>query len=216
MKTAPDFKIKLFDENADKYDIWYEKNAYAYGSELKLLEPLIKEPECSVEIGLGTGRFAEMLKIKYGLEPSAGMAKIAKKRGIIVEQGVAEDMPYKDDSFVCALLMVTLCFVNNAKKTIKETYRILKPGGRIIIGIVDKDSVWGKDYIVKNSESIFYKSANFFSAQEIIDLVCEIGFNNIRSMQNIFGNPFKMESVHVPKYGHGQGLFTAIYAEKHT
>ena len=109
-------KILLFNDNYQKYDAWYENHPYLYGSELFLLQQLIPEPGNTVEIGVGTGRFAQSLNIKYGLEPGKNMAELALKRGIKVDCGYAENMPYEDNRFSCALLMVTLCFVDDAVK----------------------------------------------------------------------------------------------------
>jgi hypothetical protein len=49
-----------------------------------------------VEIGVGTGRFAEPLGIRVGVEPSKAMRQVAQKRGIEVIDGVAQVLPFDD------------------------------------------------------------------------------------------------------------------------
>jgi hypothetical protein len=49
-----------------------------------------------VEIGVGTGRFAEPLGIRVVIEPSKAMRRMAQKRGIEVIDGVAESLPFDD------------------------------------------------------------------------------------------------------------------------
>jgi hypothetical protein len=39
-----------------------------------------------LEVGVGTGRFAQALNIPYGVEPSRAMANLARKRGIELPQ----------------------------------------------------------------------------------------------------------------------------------
>jgi len=44
-------------------------------------------PGLSIEIGVGTGKFAEPLGITYGVEPSENMYKIAQKLNINIIKG---------------------------------------------------------------------------------------------------------------------------------
>ena len=44
-----------------------------------------------------------------------------------------------------------------------EVSRVLKAEGFIIVGLIDKDSMLGKEYEENKSESKFYKNANFYS-----------------------------------------------------
>src|SRR5579863_8743760 len=93
-----------------------------------------------VEIGVGTGRFAQPLHIKFGIEPSENMAQLAEKRGIKVYRTLAEDLPIGNETFDFALMVTTVCFLSDIPKAFGEVHRILKPGGEIILGIIDKNS----------------------------------------------------------------------------
>jgi len=98
-------KVEPFERFTQRYEEWFEKHRLAYLSELRAVDMLLPENrERCVEIGVGTGRFAVPLGIKYGVEPSKKMAEIARKRGITVYEGVAENLPFEDESFDCVLL----------------------------------------------------------------------------------------------------------------
>jgi len=56
----------------------------------------LTNPENAVSIGVGSGLFASKLGIKYGVEPAKGMADLARKRGIEVKIGSAEDLPFPE------------------------------------------------------------------------------------------------------------------------
>ncbi len=80
-------QIKIFNENVEAYEAWYDKYPEVYQSEVAAIkEQLLKLPENikGIEVGIGTGRFAMELGIKEGVEPANEMAAIALKRGIEV------------------------------------------------------------------------------------------------------------------------------------
>src|SRR3989339_821962 len=81
-----------FNRYAKEYDLWYEKNKYIYHSELSAIRFLMPKRKKGLEVGVGTGRFAGPLGIKYGVEPSENMSVIARKKGIKVLNGTAEKM----------------------------------------------------------------------------------------------------------------------------
>ena len=78
-----------------------------------------------LEVGVGTGRFAQALGIEYGVDISSGVLKFAKKREITVVKGAGEELPFKDKVFGGVFLIVTLCFVDAPLKVLKESARVL-------------------------------------------------------------------------------------------
>ena len=81
-------KTEPFEKHALQYEEWFEKNKFAYKSELQAVRKHLQEGEKGVETGAGTGRFAAPLGSTIGVEPSTEMGKIAKRRGIEVIVGV--------------------------------------------------------------------------------------------------------------------------------
>lgn len=204
--------FNVFEKNALDYDNWFERHKIVYQSELLTIKQAIPLHKKGVEIGVGTGRFAEYFGIIDGVEPSENMAQIAERRGIKVIRAVAEDLPIKSESFDFALLVTTLCFLNDIPKAFSEIRRILKPQGQIILGIIDRDSELGKKYETKKAENKFYKDAHFHSTEEITELLTQAGFSNFKYWQTLFkGNS---EQIEQPKKGFGKGSFVVIKAEK--
>ena len=202
----------IFDRYYKKYDTWYDKNKFAYLSELEAIKKVLPNKSKGLEIGVGTGRFAQALGIKFGIDPSIEMLKIAKKRGINVRLGNGERLPFKNDTFDYVAIIITICFVKDPQKVIEESCRVLKNSGRIIVGIVDKDSFLGKFYLEK--KSVFYKKANFFSVAELTNLVKDTGFNRFCHFQTIFELPDRMSSIEKPQNGFGKGGFVVISGGK--
>jgi ubiquinone/menaquinone biosynthesis C-methylase UbiE len=209
-------QIKIFNENVEAYEAWYEKYPEVYLSEVAAIkEQMLKLPENikGIEVGLGTGRFAQVLGIKEGVEPANEMAEIALKRGIEVINGNAENLPIKDLNFDF-VLFVTICHLNNVKRAFKEAYRILKPKGSIIIGFIDKDQKIGKTYEENKMRSTFFRYANFYSVVYVTRLLKETGFAAFEYNQTLFGELDEIKEVQLPKQGFGQGSFVVVKAVK--
>ncbi|NOR48350.1 MAG: methyltransferase domain-containing protein, partial [Methanosarcinaceae archaeon] len=152
--------IEIFDKYAKEYDEWFDANRFAYVSEIQALKKFVPENSKGLEVGVGTGRFAVPLGIRIGVEPAKAMADISRKRGIEVYEAKAEKLPFDDSSFDFVLIIVTICFVQDPIQALREAKRVLKPGGYIIIGMIDKESFLGKLYESKKKESKFYRHAN--------------------------------------------------------
>ena len=202
----------VFDRYYKRYDSWYDKNKFAYLSELEVIKKVLPKKGKGLEIGVGTGRFAAPLGIKYGIDPSKRMLEIAKKRGVDVRLGYGEKLPFKNSTFDYVAIIITLCFVRDPVRVLSEARRVLRKNGKIIIGIIDKESFLGKFY--QRKKSVFYKQADFFGIQELADLLKIIGFNRISYYQTIYKLPDKINSIQKVKKGFGSGGFVVISAYK--
>lgn len=202
----------VFNRYYKRYDAWYDKNKFAYLSEMETVKKVLPKKGKGLEIGVGTGRFAAPLGIQYGVDPSEKMIDIARQRGVDARLGFGERLPFKNSYFNYVAIIITLCFVKNPDEVLKEARRVLKKNGKVIIGIIDKNSFLGKFY--QNKKSLFYKQANFFSAKEVISLLKGAGFNPGLCYQSIFKMPDKMDSIEKPKKGFGKGGFVVICARK--
>ncbi|MEW6104673.1 MAG: class I SAM-dependent methyltransferase [bacterium] len=202
----------IFDQYYNRYDLWYDKNKVAYLSELETIKKILPKRGKGLEIGVGTGRFAEPLGIKYGIDPSEKMLEIAKGRGVKITSGYGEKLPFKDYIFDYVAIIITLCFVKDPLRVLDEARRVLKKNGKIIIGIIDKDSFLGKFYLKK--KSIFYKQANLFNVREITNLLKEAGFKRLSYYQTLFKLPDEIDSIEMPQKGVNKGGFVVIKGGK--
>ena len=203
----------LFDKNWERYDDWFEKHKNAYFSELKALKKVIPEG-FGLEVGVGSGRFAFPLGVKLGIDPSKNMLREAKERGIQVIQGVGEELPFRDGTFDFVLIVVTLCFVENPVNVLSKARRVLKSGGRLIVGEINKDSQLGRLYEAKKDKSRFYKIATFYSGNEIIGMFDEVGIKYLESYQTLLQPLAFPEMQEEPGTGFDKGGFIAIVGVK--
>lgn len=208
-------KSQAFDDFALEYDTWFENHEIEYEQELKAIREFLPKEGKGVEIGAGTGRFSQPLGISLGVEPSKAMRHIAISRGVHTVAGTAESLPIEDGLYDYALLVTTVCFLGSPEIAFREVYRILKAGGFIIVGLIDKDSKLGKKYEEKKSESKFYKDANFHSVKEIQCELKKVGFSNVEYVQAIL--PGDSDENYEPKVkqGYGEGSFVVLRGQRH-
>jgi len=207
-------RIEPFEKYSEKYENWFERNKFAYKSEIQAIKELLPKTKKGIEIGVGSGRFAVPLGIKTGVDPSPRMREIAQQKGVKVIDAVAEDLPFKNSQFEFALMVTTICFVDNLNLAFREAYRILKPGGYLIIGFIDKDSSLGKLYQQQKKKNIFYKIATFYSVKEVVYNLNKVGFKEFNFKQTIFHSLNEIKNVEPVKESYGEGSFVVIRARK--
>jgi ubiquinone/menaquinone biosynthesis C-methylase UbiE len=167
-----------------------------------------------LEIGVGTGRFAAPLGIKVGVEPAGTMAAIARKRGIEVYDAYAEKLPFEDESFDFILMVTVICFLPDPVQALVEATRVLKPGGHLIIGMIDPESPLGRSYQEKQEKSKFYQEARFNPVGQVLDWLQSLGYETPMTCQTLFKKVAEMANLEPIKAGHGVGGFVVIAAQK--
>ncbi len=204
-------KTDAFEKNTAQYDAWFDRNPDSYRLELETIRQLLPPPPAKgLEVGVGTGKFATPLGIKIGVEPAKQMALRAEQKGIQVLRAVAENLPFPEEAFDFVLMVTTICFLNDIQKAFKEARRVLKTGGSLIIGFVDKTSALGKQYYSRRSTGTFYREAVFFSTVEVQQHLLDTGFENLTCKQTLIPG----ETTAPVQDGHGKGAFTVVKADK--
>lgn len=172
---------EAFSRHAEEYDQWFDKAegrmlfALEHAAVLLLTKDLVPP---FLEIGVGSGRFAKALGIRYGVEPSEPLAAMARGRGINVEQAFGENLPYADSLFGGVFILFTLCFVNDPQRVISEAYRVLRRDGGMVIGLINLESPWGRLYMKKKDEGHhIYMHARFYDVEEVNEMLNTAGFS---------------------------------------
>jgi len=136
---------------AAQYDAWYESKIgqQTYYIERKNLLKLIhpKKGDLVLDVGCGTGRFSLLLKKRgckvVGLDFSEEMLKFSKDRGLKnVVQGDALHLPFTQNTFRMVISLFVLEFLKNPELALKEMIRVTCKGGKVVIGVLNKWSLW--------------------------------------------------------------------------
>ena len=104
--------------------------------------------ESVLDVGSGNGILARELVQKVGdsgrvvvVDPADAMIDMSRRICPEAEfvLGGASELPFEEEQFDVATASQVLCFVENVPAALAEFYRVLKPGGRLVI----LDSDWG-------------------------------------------------------------------------
>lgn len=207
-------RTEPFEEHTDRYEAWFEEHEDAYRSELDALDRLVPAAGRGIEIGVGSARFAEPLGIEVGIDPAAPMLEEARERGVDVVRGVGEALPFRDGTFDTALMVTTICFVDDLPGALAEADRILSPSGSLVIGYIDKESPVGRIYQEKKEANPFYRDAEFVSTEELLEALEAAGFSEFEFVQTIYQWLDGIDGPEPVEEGYGDGSFVGIRATR--
>jgi ubiquinone/menaquinone biosynthesis C-methylase UbiE len=171
----------VFEEYAEDYDRWFDEHRNEYHSELACIQQVLPAPDSrSIEVGVGSGRFAAPLGVTRGVEPSRALCRMARQRGIEVIRGRVEALPIRDKSCSSVLLVTVICFIDDPVPAFRELRRILLPGGFLIVAYIEREGHIHRKYLLEEGKGRFLSRARFYSQKEVRTFLEETGFKVIK------------------------------------
>ena len=126
-----------------------------------------------LEVGCGAGHFLEWFAQGghqvAGLDPSPYMLDFARRRlpeRVVLDRGVAEDLPYEDNAFDTVALITTLEFVDDPDRALQEALRVARY--HVLLGVMNRYSVitW-QHCLGRLWKPSIYSHARFFSVYQL-------------------------------------------------
>ncbi len=196
---------RVFEEEWRRFDEWYERNRPIYESEVAALRALLEElgvdPARSVEVGVGSGRFASRLGVAFGVDPALPLLRLARARGVEAVQGVAEALPVRR-GLEAALFIVTLCFLDEPLAALREAARVAR---WVVSCIVPRGSPWGRLYEARRGASPFYRYARFYTLEELKAMYRGAGMDPGPCVSTLYAPPPGPSSPEEPRPGCSEG-----------
>lgn len=154
-----------------------------------------------LDVGCGDGVLATRLARSgarvTGIDASADIFAAARRRakaaGVEIDlvEGDAGGLPYPAGHFDRVVSVATLCFVDDPRPTIREMVRVLKPGGRLILGELGRWNLWAAQRRLKGwLGSKLWSAAHFRSRGDLLALAIGAGLTDTTVTGAVFYPPF--------------------------
>jgi SAM-dependent methyltransferase len=157
------------------------------GFDLLLKQLSLTREDYYLEVAQGGGemlrRALKTVSRAAAIDHSPDMVEVAKKKNsaaleegrLEIIQGDASDLPWPDETFTAVACAEAFFFFTHPDKILKEMYRVLKPGGRTVIGSMTKKDKYPAEFLF----SAFYKNMLLYTNEELKAMLEKAGFQDV-------------------------------------
>jgi ubiquinone/menaquinone biosynthesis C-methylase UbiE len=174
-----------FDTITEKYDAWFTTplgaavDAWEKDVTWRLAQPVPGEKV--LDIGTGTANYlielAAMGLDCTGLDIGLKMLLRGKRKGL--QRGLnlklvtaaSEALPFPDGGFDLVLSVTAFEFFKDPARAVQEMTRVCKPGGRIVVGVLNKWSIWAaRRRLLSWFRDSIFTDCRFYSHRKMLHL----------------------------------------------
>jgi ubiquinone/menaquinone biosynthesis C-methylase UbiE len=146
----------------------------------------LKNDDNYLEIGFGSGlfikKYAHHVEKIAGIDYSEDMVNLANNinKDLVrsgkaeLKKGDATSLPWENNEFSAVAGIETFYFLPEPKASLKEIYRVLAPGGRLVI-----EMAYNKDDGLDHTKDIKKMNLSLYSSDEVSNMLKETGFTDI-------------------------------------
>ena len=153
---------------------WWQRMRY------KIIIEFIEDETSVLDIGCGTGRVFQDLPGAVGLDIQLKILRYLKRKGHILVRGDMNALPLKDGSFKTVICSEVIEHIPKERLKISEFYRVLKPGGTLILSTPDYDqAMWRfleRVYARVHPGAYAPQHISHYTARELLTLIHSSGF----------------------------------------
>ncbi|MBI4561797.1 MAG: class I SAM-dependent methyltransferase [Candidatus Rokubacteria bacterium] len=144
-----------------------------------------------MDLSCGTGNYALTLAQRglgvVGVDLSEPMLRLALEKAgragveLALVRADGSALPFRMGAFDLVTAILGLEFIQDPGKTVEEVSRVLKPGARLVVAILNRTGLWT---VWRRLKRLFVRSAwrhaTFLSPRDLARLLDERGFRELR------------------------------------
>lgn len=168
-----------FDRVAHVYD-WFTPSADTEEFD-EALSFADREVERVLDVGGGTGRGANALGSgtaspeRIVADAAPGMTRQARRNGFEAVRADAATLPFADESVDAVLIVDALHHFGKPEQAIRESTRVLRPGGVLVIREIDPTALVGR--LIEAGEHLYGFDSTFFAPSDLAHRVADAGLD---------------------------------------
>lgn len=219
--------IPVYNKVGKGYNTTRNADPYLTGRMYELLAPVTGGKY--IDVGSGTGNYVAALTEKgldlIGIDPSEVMLAQAREKypNIDIRKANAEKLPFEENIFNGANATFTIHHWSDQLKGLKEIYRVLKPGSRLVMLSFTPEQLLNY-WLCKYFPNTMQRSSEVVPHQhEMVQMFIEAGFETVAIEKYfvheeltdffLFANKYRPESYLDPEIRKGASSFT-VYADE--
>lgn len=174
-------KIDHFNLLGPLYDFIFRKKSGQ--TLLKLVD--MEQGQKLLDVGGGTGRvtvlFEDISDALVVADSAIKMLIKAREKGLISVNAESEELPFQRGLFDRIIMIDALHHVADQKQTLREMWRLLAPGGKIVIEEPDINNIFVK--LLALGEKLLLMRSNFLSANTIASIAEKFDHSDVHTFR---------------------------------
>ncbi|HWS27266.1 MAG TPA: methyltransferase domain-containing protein [Xanthomonadales bacterium] len=156
-----------------------------------------------LDIGTGDGQYAIHAALRgaqvTAVDSSQEMLEAARQRAdeqgvhLVLQLGNVSKLPFRDDAFDVVLAVTVLCLVPDAELAVREMARVLRPGGRLLLGDLGPYNFWAAGRRLRAwLGAPFWRNAHFRSQRQLRGMVSKAGLTVVATRGTVHYPPIAL------------------------
>jgi hypothetical protein len=177
------------------------------------LFPLLAKPR--LELGIWPHSKRPILSLSGRKPFSKTSSRKGNRKGMESPVTTGRAIPLDSQSVGSILMILPEGFACGLKKLLHESYRVLDEGGKIAIGFVPRESLWGRFYRDRRSRVFLTPKLRIYSLKEMEHRMMEAGFSIQGYLCTLFQRPGEAKEFEKPFRGYRfQAGFLVLLGER--
>ena len=158
--------------------MWHYRSLHRHVGR-ELLKALGRSPAKILDAGCGTGGLIRRLTSEVpawewtGLDALSLACQLARERsGGVVVEGRVEALPFPDEAFDAVVSADVLYHVKDDQAAIRESFRVLRPGGVMIVNVPAYRWLWSYHDVATHAE-------RRYQGDELVNKIRAAGFDEV-------------------------------------